>query len=56
MRGILKNRIIGDAFILGNVELRLKPIYFTLFNQDYIRGLNLFYDFGRITSGIDMPL
>lgn len=55
MRGILKNRIIGDAFILGNVELRWKPIYFTLFNQDCYLGLNLFYDFGRITSGIDMP-
>ena len=55
MRGILKNRIIGDAFILGNIELRWKPIYFTLFNQDCYLGLNLFYDFGRITSSIDMP-
>ncbi len=55
MRGILRNRIVGDAFILGNIELRWKPIYFTLFNQDCYLGLNLFYDFGRITSGINLP-
>ena len=55
MRGILKNRIVGDAFILGNVELRWKPLYFTLFNQDFYLGLNLFYDIGMATKGISLP-
>lgn len=55
MRGILKNRIVGDAFILGNAELRWKPFYFTLFNQDFYLGLNLFYDIGMATKGIRLP-
>jgi len=55
LRGVMRNRVIGDAFVLGNVELRWKPVYFTLFNQDCYIGLNLFYDFGRTVNGIDMP-
>jgi len=55
MRGVVKNRVIGDAYILGNFELRWKPVYFTLFNQDIYIGLNLFYDIGMITNTIDLP-
>lgn len=55
LRGVLKNRVIGDAFVLGNVELRWKPIYFKLFNKDSYLGLNLFYDFGTVTKGIEIP-
>ena len=55
LRGVLKNRVIGDAFVLGNVELRWKPIYFKLFNKDSYLGLNLFYDFGTVTNGIEIP-
>ena len=50
LRGVLKNRVIGDGFIYGNVELRWKPIYFKLFNQDCYLGLNAFYDFGMVTK------
>ena len=55
LRGVMRNRVIGDAFILGNVEFRWKPVYFTLFNQDCYLGLNLFYDFGRVVKDIDLP-
>lgn len=55
LRGVLQNRVIGDAFVLGNVELRWKPIYFKLFNKDSYLGLNLFYDFGTVTNGIEIP-
>jgi len=55
MRGVLKNRVIGDAFILGNFELRWKPVYFTLFNQECYLGLNLFYDAGMATKKIELP-
>jgi outer membrane protein assembly factor BamA len=55
MRGILKNRIVGDGFILGNVELRWKPIYFTLFKRDSYLGLNLFYDVGMVTRDVPLP-
>jgi outer membrane protein assembly factor BamA len=55
LRGVLQNRVIGDAFILGNFELRWKPVYFKLFNKDSYLGLNLFYDFGMATKPIDLP-
>jgi outer membrane protein assembly factor BamA len=55
MRGVVKNRVIGNAYILGNFELRWKPVYFTLFNLDLYIGLNLFYDAGMVTKSINLP-
>lgn len=55
LRGILRNRVIGDGFLMGNIELRWKAAYFTLFNQDFYLGLNGFYDFGMITRKIKLP-
>ncbi len=55
LRGILRNRVVGDGFFMGNVELRWKPVYFTLFKQDCYLGLNLFYDLGKITQNIKFP-
>ena len=55
IRGVLRNRVIGDAFVMGNVELRWKPIYFRFLKQDCYLGLNGFYDFGMITKGIKLP-
>jgi outer membrane protein assembly factor BamA len=55
MRGILMNRIIGNGFILGNVELRWKPVHFTLFKQESYLGIDLFDDMGMITKKINLP-
>jgi outer membrane protein assembly factor BamA len=55
LRGVLKNRVIGDAFVLGNVELRWKPIHFTFLKKASYLGLNLFYDLGKTTKGISIP-
>jgi outer membrane protein assembly factor BamA len=55
LRGVLRNRVIGDGFIMGNFELRWKPLYFTVFKQDCYIGLNTFYDIGRVTKTIKMP-
>ena len=52
LRGVLRNRVIGDGFIMGNVELRWKPIYFKFLKQDCYLGLNAFYDFGMVTKKI----
>lgn len=55
LRGVLMNRVIGDAFFMGNIELRWKPVYFKFLRQDCYLGLNGFYDFGRVTKKIDLP-
>ena len=55
LRGVLRNRVIGDAFALGNFELRWKPWHFTLFKRESYLGLDLFYDFGIITKDIAIP-
>ena len=55
LRGVLRNRVVGDAFFMGNAELRWKPLYFNFLKQECYLGLNLFYDFGRITQDIKLP-
>ena len=55
LRGVLRNRVIGDGFVMGNVELRWKPVYFRFLKQDCYLGLSGFYDFGIITKEIEMP-
>jgi len=55
LRGILLDRVVGDDFFMGNLELRWKPLYFKFFKQDCYMGLNGFYDFGMVTKDIKMP-
>ncbi len=55
LRGILRNRVVGDGFVMGNIELRWKPLYFRFLKRDCYLGLNTFYDFGRVTKNIKMP-
>jgi outer membrane protein assembly factor BamA len=55
LRGVVRNRVIGDAFVYGNVELRWKPIYFKFLKQDCYLGLNGFFDFGKATKEISLP-
>jgi outer membrane protein assembly factor BamA len=55
LRGVQRNRVIGDGFFMGNIELRWKPVYFKFLKQDCYLGLNAFYDFGKITKNIKIP-
>ncbi|MEI8226063.1 MAG: BamA/TamA family outer membrane protein [Bacteroidota bacterium] len=55
LRGVLRNRVLGDAFFMGNIELRWKPVYFKFLKQDCYLGLNGFYDFGKVTKNIELP-
>jgi len=55
LRGVLRNRVIGEGFFFGNVELRWKPFHFKFLKQDCYLGVNAFYDFGMVTDKIDLP-
>jgi outer membrane protein assembly factor BamA len=54
IRGINRNRVIGDAFFYGNVELRSKVVRFNFINNNFYIGLNAFTDFGRVTQKIEV--
>lgn len=53
LRGILQNRVVGDAFALANVELRWKMLNFRWFKQNFYIGTNYFWDAGYIIDPID---
>ena len=55
MRGILRNRIVGDGFCYGNVEMRWKFVKFHWIKNNFYLGLNAFTDFGKVTKKIDVP-
>lgn len=52
LRGILRNRVIGDAFFYGNIEARWKFVRFNFIKNNFYLGLNGFTDFGRVTKKI----
>lgn len=56
LRGILKNRLVGDGVAYGNLELRWRAINFDLLNQHFYIGFNGFVDLGMITDAVDMDL
>jgi len=50
LRGIRRNRIVGDGNLLANLELRWKIWHTKLFKQDFYLGTNYFIDMGWITQ------
>jgi len=55
LRGILRNRVVGDGFMYGNIEMRWKLIRFKFINNNFYLGLNGFTDFGKVTKKIELP-
>ena len=53
IRGILRNRVIGDGFAYGNLELRWKFFRGKFLNQNLYLALNTFIDGGKVTSPIE---
>ncbi len=56
LRGIVRNRVIGDGFAYGNFELRWRAIDFQFINQNWYIGFNGFMDTGIITDEVDWNL
>jgi len=55
LRGILRNRVVGDGFMYGNIEMRWKFARFKFINNNFYLGLNGFTDFGKVTKKIELP-
>lgn len=55
IRGILRNRVIGDGFFYGNLEARWKFVRFQFIKNNFYLGLNGFLDFGKITQKVEIP-
>jgi len=56
IRGLLRNRVIGDGFAYGNAELRWKMLRFKFINQNWYLGTNYFFDACQVTSQIDVDV
>lgn len=50
VRGVRRNRIVGDGFAFGNLELRGKVLRTTLFKQNFYIALSAFMDGGLVTQ------
>jgi len=54
IRGILRNRIVGDGVAYSNLELRWKFARMKLIRQNFYWGLNVFTDAGMVTKKINI--
>jgi len=53
VRGVRRNRIVGDGFAFGNLELRGKILRTSLFRQNFYIALSAFVDAGMVTQKYD---
>jgi len=53
VRGIRRNRVVGDGFAFGNFELRGKILRTTLFKQNFYIALSAFADAGMVVKKYD---
>jgi len=54
VRGVLRNRVVGDAVAFGNFEFRYKFLRFEWLKQNFYIGTNVFFDSGIILDPIDI--
>ncbi len=52
LRGLLRNRVVGEAIAFANFEFRWKFYRFLLFNQNFYLALNAFADAGQVVKKI----
>ena len=50
LRGVKRNRIVGDGSVMANAELRYIFSHFMFLGQQFTVGTNLFSDFGMVTQ------
>lgn len=54
LRGVLRNRVIGNDIAFENVEFRYKFLKFEAFKQNFYLGTNIFFDSGIILKPIEI--
>lgn len=54
IRGVLRNRVVGNDIALGNFEFRSKIVTFRLWKQNFFIGINAFVDAGVVTRKINI--
>jgi outer membrane protein assembly factor BamA len=54
IRGILRNRVVGDGIAYGTLEFRWKFVKFLLFRQNFYLALNAFSDAGMVVQRISL--
>lgn len=50
LRGIMRNRVLGDGFLFGNVEMRIQLLQFRVKKENFYIGINPFIDCGMLTQ------
>lgn len=56
IRGVLRNRVVGDGIAYGNFEARFKAVKFKLMNQNFYIGINGFFDAGKAIALIPVTV
>jgi len=55
LRGIIRNRVVGEGVVYGNFEVRWKFYETTLWRQDVYLALSPFVDMGMVTKKYKFP-
>jgi len=56
IRGVIRNRVVGDGVAFGNLELRWKFVRTVLWNQNLYLALSAFTDGGIVTNDYKVDL
>ncbi|MBK9291815.1 MAG: BamA/TamA family outer membrane protein [Bacteroidetes bacterium] len=54
LRGVVRNRVVGDGMAFANAEFRWKVFRTRVLNQNFYLGLNAFADAGRVVQKMDL--
>jgi hypothetical protein len=56
VRGILRNKVVADSYLFGNLEFRYRILNTRVFNQDFYIALSAFTDATRVVSPYNVNL
>lgn len=56
VRGVMRNRVVGEDFLYGNLELRWKFVHFQFLKQNVYLAMSGFLDGGMVTRDYDINI